>query len=111
MWCAQIFRVKTDHVDADLDWFLLQKPADFQHHCNTASSIVGSKDRRAMVLFVWVVVCPRSAVPMTTKQNSVGIARIDVCYDVSSRLFCAVPNGDVGKLFLNFGTQFFETPH
>ena len=101
---SQIFGIETNKVNTDIHRLLLYESAHFEHNSHTAGSIIRTKNRGAMVRLVRVVVCPGTAIPVSTKQNPVGIGRVDACNDVACRQFRTVPNGHIERLFFHFGT-------
>ena len=96
MRSAPILGIKAHKVNAQLlvkRLFVLafpDNPCQFEHHGNPTCSIVGSENRLSPVRTVRVVVGPRTAIPMRTKQYSRRRLGVNARHDVTTAQLCTV---------------------
>ena len=98
--CTHILGIKAYEVYAQvLHGLLLDETCYLYHHRHTAGTVVGTKDRLLVVSLIGVVVCPRTSVPVGTKQDPVLCLRVGAGNYVAAGHGGSVPHRHLCLLF------------
>ena len=112
--CSPVLCIKADEIDPDarIEFLVyLQLAGDFQHHGDTTRSIVGRHHRLVPVGAIWVVVSPRTTVPVGTQHNASRSLRIVVGDDVGVLQYRSIISLQVSLLSFHLAAELLKLLH
>jgi len=78
-----VLHIKEDDVHPQFRLLLLYLACHLQQHPHPTGTVIGTIHGRMVVLFVRIIVCPRTAVPMGTQQQPFPVLRLIAADDVA----------------------------
>ena len=100
-----VFRIQKDDINAQFRLLLVDQPGDFQQSSHSACSVIGSQNRGMVILFVSIIIRPRTGIPMCKQRYSLLTFRLVRADDVPRLQQCAVIGNQIGILIRYLRTE------